>query len=868
MKTIDTGQITFFKKKSKKMFLPVALLLFGAAPLYAQYCTPASGNYGCGDGDEVNSFSLVGENSTSISDLNSGCSTSAYDDQTALAAVDLLPGASYTANVSSEYYGDYCAIWIDLNNDQVFQSSERVATYNQYVNSPGTSAITLDIPANATAGQRRMRVVVAYPYDQNFNSITAADFDPCNTGSHVWDYGETHDYTVNILPPPACAAPSALTASSVTSNSATINWTASVSSPGNGYEYYYSSSSAAPTTATTPSGSTTGTSAALSGLSANTQYYVWARSACSSTLSSGWSAPVTFTTLCGAVSTFPWTENFDALSNLGYNDFPGCWYKENGDWETTNENIFNVAYSGNNYLEDDYVAYNDYIWAPAFQLTAGTIYTFSFYMQGDGYGTPHWDVSVYWNTTQSSSGATQIGTNFAPPGSGNLTFGGSPYEKKTFYFSPTVSGVYYFGINVTSDYYPYYLAFDDFEFAIAPPCNAPDTLSATNITTSSADLNWNGDTTKTYILEYGPSGFTPGTGTVVSIVDSLNYTATGLNPNTDYDYYVKKVCAPGVDTSDYSITETFTTLCNTPIVSLGSDSGICEGTFVVLDAGNPGATYKWNNNSTNQTLTTTLGGEYYVTVTNIYGCSASDTVTLTSYPNPVVNLGPDGDVCQGTTVVLDAGNAGDAFLWNTSETTQSINVVTGGNYFVTVTDAHLCTGSDTVVITANQPPVVLGLTAELNPDGSYHYSPAGTQHVEHYFWDFGDGDTSNEEFPDHSYTQTGNYQITLAVSNSCGTDTVRTLLHHEATGINELSLQKQVKLYPNPAKDLLTIQNESSYKMSEITVYNVLGQIIFHTVPDNKKQYQIHLSNYASGIYTLKVKLNETNVVSRFEVMK
>jgi hypothetical protein len=68
------------------------------------------------------------------------------------------------------------------------------------------------------------------------------------------------------------------------------------------------------------------------------------------------------------------------------------------------------------------------------------------------------------------------------------------------------------------------------------------------------------------------------------------------------------------------------TFGTTPVVALGNDTNVC-GSQLVLDAGNEGATYKWNNNSTGKTLVATKHGQYSVLVTK-NGCSASDTILV------------------------------------------------------------------------------------------------------------------------------------------------------------------------------------------------------------------------------------------------
>lgn len=96
--------------------------------------------------------------------------------------------------------------------------------------------------------------------------------------------------------------------------------------------------------------------------------------------------------------------------------------------------------------------------------------------------------------------------------------------------------------------------------------------------------------------------------------------------------------------------------CTPPVVDLGEDVTQCGG-FVTLDAGNPGATYLWSDNSTGQTLDVTVSNTYTVTVTNAPNCSATGTINISINPVPVVNLGPDVAHCGGN-VTLDAGDGG------------------------------------------------------------------------------------------------------------------------------------------------------------------------------------------------------------------
>jgi hypothetical protein len=78
-------------------------------------------------------------------------------------------------------------MWIDFNNNFVFETTERVAS--GVMSGTSNTLITVTIPstgAGAVVGVHRMRASLAYYYVP----------DPCGAGN---PYGETHDYTVNII---------------------------------------------------------------------------------------------------------------------------------------------------------------------------------------------------------------------------------------------------------------------------------------------------------------------------------------------------------------------------------------------------------------------------------------------------------------------------------------------------------------------------------------------------------------------------------------------------------------------------------------------------------------------------------------------
>ena len=119
--------------------------------------------------------------------------------------------------------------------------------------------------------------------------------------------------------------------------------------------------------------------------------------------------------------------------------------------------------------------------------------------------------------------------------------------------------------------------------------------------------------------------------------------------------------------------------------------------------------------------------------------------------------------------VLDGGANHDAYLWSTGDTTQTVTVTASGTYSLGIRDV-CCTGSDTVVVIIDPAPVAsFGATAN---SLAVSFSDSSSGLPSGWLWDFGDGDTSSLQNPQHTYPGTGNYQVCLIVTNPCGADTI------------------------------------------------------------------------------------------------
>jgi len=127
-----------------------------------------------------------------------------------------------------------------------------------------------------------------------------------------------------------------------------------------------------------------------------------------------------------------------------------------------------------------------------------------------------------------------------------------------------------------------------------------------------------------------------------------------------------------------------------------NDTSICAGDSIILDAGNPGATYLWSTGDTTRTITVDTPGTYWVEI-NDSGCIRIDTVVISLGTTLSVNLGADKSICAGDSIILDAGNPGASYGWSTGKSTQKITVNTVDTYWVKVDDGG-CIGNDTINI--------------------------------------------------------------------------------------------------------------------------------------------------------------------------
>ena len=140
-----------------------------------------------------------------------------------------------------------------------------------------------------------------------------------------------------------------------------------------------------------------------------------------------------------------------------------------------------------------------------------------------------------------------------------------------------------------------------------------------------------------------------------------------------------------------------------PVVNLFGDSSLCVGDSIIFDAGSA-SSYLWNTGDTTQTISIPGADTVFVELIDANGCIGSDTSIVTSISH-TIDLGVDTTACDGTIISLNAG-VGTSFNWSTTDSTQLIDVSTGGTYSVVSTGTNGCSAYDTIVVNFLASPIV------------------------------------------------------------------------------------------------------------------------------------------------------------------
>ena len=165
-----------------------------------------------------------------------------------------------------------------------------------------------------------------------------------------------------------------------------------------------------------------------------------------------------------------------------------------------------------------------------------------------------------------------------------------------------------------------------------------------------------------------------------------------------------------------------------------------------------------------------------------------------------------------------------------------------------------------------------------------------------YLWSWGDGTHDTIAYPTRTYSTAGNYTIYLTIKDSTGctsiycdssylqksTNSIITVdvVPKVLTAINEKELSNQIKVYPNPSTDNITIETTQAAvgSMQEavcsVEIYNLLGEKVYQSLvtshsslgilPMTNAPMTINVADFQSGVYVVEVKTEKGGAVRKF----
>ena len=117
--------------------------------------------------------------------------------------------------------------------------------------------------------------------------------------------------------------------------------------------------------------------------------------------------------------------------------------------------------------------------------------------------------------------------------------------------------------------------------------------------------------------------------------------------------------------------------------NLGADTILCRNNLpLTLSVPTGYDNYLWNTGSISNSIVVIDSGLYKVKCTALDCGEFSDSIHVSFYSDPILNLPEDTILCKGLSINISAQSGFVSYHWNTSDTSRTINVSDSGTYFV------------------------------------------------------------------------------------------------------------------------------------------------------------------------------------------
>lgn len=151
-------------------------------------------------------------------------------------------------------------------------------------------------------------------------------------------------------------------------------------------------------------------------------------------------------------------------------------------------------------------------------------------------------------------------------------------------------------------------------------------------------------------------------------------------------------------------------------------------------------------------------------------------------------------------------------------------------------------------------------TADFDPVITEHQVDFNNQstNFDQIWWDFGDGNSSEEENPAHIYETFGDYTVTLKITYCQQVDSISKIVSIEDLAADQFSFEK-VSIFPNPTTDYIHISGSREQGLIAYELYDLSGKVIFKHAFSNRNIEKLDVSGLTKGIYFLNIQTEHQN---------